>query len=932
MKKTLLLLLSLIGTIHSATAQLVWQKKLPFTPQSVPFVRLTYDGEQYFIGSHNGFAQVDRLGSITGFFKQTTGTFPFWTSTIKKHSTTSGHPYFLVVSRQSPSSQTYSLFEHRPGVGKVNEKVFSDTSGAFSGKRPQMVEINDSVFVVFGRKYYRKIRYSQSGGFTEEWAKPLNLVVESVCFHNNLFILADAGGSALAMDEDENIAWSYADNSISFRSLQPVADGFIGCGHTTNNKAFIIKFNTAGVKIWEKESEDKDYYDIIPTPNGYAVTGESNTSNIMLALTDAEGNQVWKQEYGPGAGAKVLQDPDGGFVLATRSMTPVSFKLIKTDVQGLTAPIEDALVNNRRIETTGIQATFTPSPTLFFDGNDATFISPPDTVATIFTFAPWISGLDDNNNLHLAADDYSPGGNSDYRSGLALSGARDFHRVWLIAQSDIDHLRFDFGTDQTLDEFIPFDLLTWPAEGNPNLRYNLDFTPVETDLALFPAPFEDANGDGIYNVYDGDYPRIKGDQMAWWVLTDSTAHQRTHGEVLNVDLLISAYAYNCPQNGSVDKSLFVDFEVINHSATDYHNAYMGFFMDPDLGCYDDDNIGSIPDANTFYVYNADDFDGNCSGGVQGFGSDIPVQTVSFTNKSLSHFINFNNTAVGNPPPGTTDPDLPSEFNNLIQGKWKDGTPLTIGGTGYNPGSTNYTNYIYPGNPADPQDWSMCTVNLSYTDRRIMSSHGPFDFAAGDTFNIQLAFTLHPDIPHPCPDIFSLVKPAVQQISQWKNDGALDVSVDLGQVVNLPPGQSVLLDPGAVPGATYVWSTGASTPTITVTQPGEYSATVTPATGCQIVENVLVQLGTFTSLPAYTPAWSIRPNPASDFVTVECADCTDGTIQAVLRNAQGVGLLTLQGQNRQFRLETNNFPPGFYWLELRQHGKFIGSRKLVIARE
>jgi hypothetical protein len=356
---------------------------------------------------------------------------------------------------------------------------------------------------------------------------------------------------------------------------------------------------------------------------------------------------------------------------------------------------------------------------------------------------------------------------------------------------------------------------------------------------------------------------------------------------------------------------------------------MGFFTDFDLGCFEDDYIGSLPDANAFYVYNEDNFDGNCSFGIPGFADKIPVQTVTFLNQSLDHSLFFNNSTIGTPIPGSTSPDFPYEYYNYLQGKWRDGTPLTTGGIGYNPGSTNYINHVFPDNPNDSQGWSMCTANLPYADRRMINSHGPFNFASGDTFNIQLAFTLHPDIPHPCPDIFGLVKPAVAQISQWKNDGALDFDVDLGQVVHLPPGQSVLLNPGTSPGATYLWSTGDVTPSIIVNQPGEYSVTVTPATGCQIVENVLVQLGTSANEPANTPAWKAQPNPARNFVFVECADCSDGALQAVLRNAQGAALLSLQGQNRQFRLETNNFPPGFYWLELWQEGQFLGGKKLIL---
>lgn len=933
MKKTHTLLLCLCAASLSISAQHIWHKKMPNTAISAAFIQLTTDGEHYFLHSDRDYFQLDKSGTIIGYFRQPTTT-PFWSYAGKRYASGTGNPYFLMVRRVPASVQGYTVAAYLPGTGFVNETNFPDSLGTISWRRPQLVAIDDSISVVFGRKFIRKIQYTEGIGFTEIWSKPLDMPVTVALRDGNRFVVADEAGNVAAFDENGDLLWSQ-NHAMTFMALKKIPGGFIGSGRITGgtSKGAYIMLNDNGGEVWKKIVDHTEYRDITTTADGnFALTGVSQGGEILLMVADGLGQMIWEKEYGPGAGASILSETDGGFVVAARTTGPIMQILFKTDENGNTSSLEDVFIRNRRIRTESVEATLDPSPSLFFDGNDSTFKF--DSVVSVFTFAPWVGGLDDDDSLHISAADYYtyPNNPKDYRPGLAASTRYDFERVWAVDRASIAALRKDFGEDHIFNNPVPFDLLTWPGKGNPNLQYNLDFTPVTTDPALFPAPFVDVNGDGIYNVYDGDYPRIRGDQMAWWVLTDSTAHSLTQGKLLNIDLMLSAYAYDCPQNGSVDHSLFLDVEAVNRSGEDYHDTHLGFFTDFDLGCFEDDYIGSMADVNGFYVYNIDNMDINCQGGALGFGENIPVQTVSFLNRSLDHSMFFNNPSIGVPPPATTDPDLPGEFFNFLQGKWRDGTPLTTGGVGYNPGSTNFEDHVFPGNPSDPQAWTMCTANISFGDRRMVSSHGPFDFAAGDTFRIQVAFTTHPDIPHPCPNVFALVKPAVTQISQWKNDGALDVNTDLGQVVHLPQGQSITLDPGAIPGATYQWSTGANQATIVVNQPGNYSVTVTPATGCQVVENVLVQLQSSSTEPSPALAWNMQPNPAKEFVVVECAECPDGTVQAVVRNAQGVAMVHTTDQNRQFRLNLPHLPTGFYWLELWQGGRFLGSKKLVLAED
>jgi PKD repeat protein len=78
------------------------------------------------------------------------------------------------------------------------------------------------------------------------------------------------------------------------------------------------------------------------------------------------------------------------------------------------------------------------------------------------------------------------------------------------------------------------------------------------------------------------------------------------------------------------------------------------------------------------------------------------------------------------------------------------------------------------------------------------------------------------------------------------------SVNLGINPTICPGQSATLD-AANPGATYLWSTGATTQTISVDAAGSYSVTITAANGCTAADTVVVAVVSDANLSLNVPA-------------------------------------------------------------------------------
>lgn len=308
----------------------------------------------------------------------------------------------------------------------------------------------------------------------------------------------------------------------------------------------------------------------------------------------------------------------------------------------------------------------------------------------------WIGGLH-NNQLHLATQTYRQGG-SDFYSGPIASGNigknvdSSFLKVWKINRWDIENFKKNFadgnvtnGTYKVLPDFI-----TWPAKGD-TLRGQLKNM----------APFTDVNGDGNYNPMQGDYPKIKGDQMLFWIFNDSSnAHAQSGGARLGVEIHGSAYAFICDQFASphpdeaLNHTTFYHYRIINRSNRNYDSLKTAFWIDSDLGNYVDDLLGSNPQESYGYVYNANPIDA----GVTGYGIAPPALAVVMLNNGANEkadgFLHYDND-MG--PYGF--PSATSDFWNYMNSRWKDGTPVTYGASGKN--GTDPAKFMYPGS-LDPQ--------------------------------------------------------------------------------------------------------------------------------------------------------------------------------------------------------------------------------------
>jgi hypothetical protein len=502
----------------------------------------------------------------------------------------------------------------------------------------------------------------------------------------------------------------------------------------------------------------------------------------------------------------------------------------------------------------------------------------------IFSNGFWIGGLDAQNQLHIAAqtyrqsgDDFWPGPLDTINATITSMTSSMYDSIWEMTRSTIDDFiwHYNNGDVQSGSYTIPRNIANWPAN-------------TSGTISRTQAPYYDANNDGFYNPMDGDCPDIRGSQMLWAVFNDNFSHHtETQGRPLGVEVHQSAYAYSCSNSTGSDTVLnfttFYHYDIFNRSDTSYHNVYLGLMTDVDLGNYLDDYVGCDSVNNYAFAYNGL----NNDVGASGYGLNPPMINqlilkgpVADANDGIdndhngttdepgetfgmSNFVYYNNdlTSIGNPV--TAD-----DHYNYMQSSWKDSTRMTYGGTGYNPGSTAYTNYMFTGVPYSGNGWTELTPLIGSgpnqpDDRRFITTSGPFSFPAHGNCSLDIAyvFTRDPNNPNGLNTSINVNQQAVATIRQMFNsntfpcDNILSVSHD------------------------------------------------------------------------HQPAFSIFPNPANEFLTISFS--VSGTKEITVKNLIGQAVTPTAFSNElSYRIDLSSFSKGIYFVTVTMNKTSV-TKKVVI---
>lgn len=315
---------------------------------------------------------------------------------------------------------------------------------------------------------------------------------------------------------------------------------------------------------------------------GYRSMHLPNAAPAYVSIYAEIGERLWLAPYHQNHDTVFVGWDNGGIYLTEVTGADTIYPIYQ--------PVNYSTLNTNNVSTlvkfTGQMSYYNGVANYFVPGNG--------NISPFYSNGLWVAGTD-AADLYLRSSvqrfstgDYAPGPVSiDGTHSNDLQTRMDFNRVWSVTRADIDDFIAHVGTP---GYEIPENILTWPGNGGEGYAPQL-------------APYYDADGDGVYSPTHGDYPLIKGDQMLFGIFNDNCVHSETGSAPMGIEVHMSAYSFNEPNDVALNNTVFVSYKVINRSLVQYNDAHFGAFSDFDLGYAYDDYIGCDVKNGMAYAYN-----------------------------------------------------------------------------------------------------------------------------------------------------------------------------------------------------------------------------------------------------------------------------------------------------------------------------------------
>ncbi len=370
----------------------------------------------------------------------------------------------------------------------------------------------------------------------------------------------------------------------------------------------------------------------------------------------------------------------------------------------------------------------------------------------LFASSLWMGGMEENSTLHLAANNYLQSG-SDFSGGPVAtvydsSYDATYNRSWSISIDQIENHIANYGEPGYT---IPEVIANWPANGD-----------VSNGMSAKLAPFEDLNGNDIYEPLLGEHPLIRGDKAVLVIYNDDREiNFSSGGNSIGAEVHLMMYGYDSSDE-DISNTVFLHYEIFNRGIYNLSDFKVGRWEDWDLGFYNDDQVGCDLDRNLSFVNNGDSNDE----GINAYGTHPPAAGMVVLNESMDAHMYYNNTL------DTVDgyPVTAIHYYNYMSGKMKDGSSYEVDSVA--------TSYMFPGttDPAFPglnitEDY----FNDEPGDRRAINATNIGDFNEGTSICLDYAYVFAWDTTNTNFENLDFLKERVDSVQAFYDNHFVDCS-------------------------------------------------------------------------------------------------------------------------------------------------------------
>ncbi len=376
----------------------------------------------------------------------------------------------------------------------------------------------------------------------------------------------------------------------------------------------------------------------------------------------------------------------------------------------------------RRIDVNNINMFVTNYGTFANDienqGNAGLFF-PKGTIKTaVYQSGIWLVGKV-GGQLRAAIAEYSQEFVPGKMVGTTFDNpSRPEYQVYKVARfagssSDTDHVERDAGAiarDRTLD----------PIVHNSWSEYMQGAAPYGAPTRDYRLPNPNVPGDSV--TITG--PDVSGDQMLWSVYNDAdpSAHINNAGRTAPLGVEIQQTTFGFDRQGALGNTVFLRYQITNHSGAPIDSMYVQLWADPDLGGAGDDLVGCDTTLSLGYCYNSTNTDQLYGDRPPALGYDFfQGPRVGANILPLTSFVFYQNG---------TDPSSVQQTFNYMKGLHSDGTPFLDQ-------NDNPTKFYAWGDPVAGTGY----LDTNPSDRRFMLISGPFTLPADSTQTIVGAIVI-----------------------------------------------------------------------------------------------------------------------------------------------------------------------------------------------